>query len=149
VLAKWNELFAWLPMESVLYENRPQYYDAIGAARKANDSGAFIEFTLSALLETVEAQAKHKDEHRDKHRDKHRDGQLSDTMIAVLKALEAKSLSRQELFDAIVMKNDFRAFKRNIEPLILDGYVEMTLPEKPSSKLQRYRLTDAGKVAIV
>jgi Fic family protein len=143
ILANWNEVFAWIPMELLVYERRPQYYDALQNAQKTNDSGEFIEFTLSAILGTLESQTKHKDEHRDKHRDEH----LPDTMIAVLKSLEAKSLSRQELFDAIGMKNDFRAFKRNIEPLITDGYVEMTLPDKPSSKLQKYRLTDAGRAA--
>jgi Fic family protein len=59
LLAKWTEIFAWIPMETVMYENRPQYYQAIRNAKKANDSGAFIEFILSALLETIEAQAKH------------------------------------------------------------------------------------------
>ncbi|WP_205737050.1 Fic family protein [Acetobacterium paludosum] len=53
VLAKWNTIFAWIPMESVMFEKRPQYYDAIEAARKSNDSGVFIEFTLSAVLDTV------------------------------------------------------------------------------------------------
>ncbi len=58
LLAQWNAIFAWIPMESVLYQNRPQYYKAIEAARKANDSGVFIEFTLSALCEIIEEQAK-------------------------------------------------------------------------------------------
>ena len=56
LLAKWNEIFAWIPMESVLYENRPQYYQAIEDARKVNDSGVFIEFTLSAVFEIISAQ---------------------------------------------------------------------------------------------
>jgi Fic family protein len=56
LLAKWNEIFAWIPMESVLYQNRSQYYQAIAEARKANDSGLFIEFTLSALLDIITAQ---------------------------------------------------------------------------------------------
>jgi Fic family protein len=25
MLAQWNALFAWIPMKSVLYQNRPQY----------------------------------------------------------------------------------------------------------------------------
>jgi len=53
VLAKWKEIFAWIPMESVLYENRPEYYKAIENARKTNDSAAFIEFSLSAIYKTV------------------------------------------------------------------------------------------------
>ena len=44
-------------MESVLFQNRLQYYESIEAARKANDSGPFIEFMLLALLNTLKAQA--------------------------------------------------------------------------------------------
>jgi Fic family protein len=58
ILAKWNPLFEWIPMESVVYEKRQDYYGALHAAQNANDSGVFIEFVLSVLLETVEAQAK-------------------------------------------------------------------------------------------
>jgi Fic family protein len=152
IMAKWKEVFAWMPMESVIYEKRPRYYDALLKAQRENDSGEFIELTLSAILETLEAQAKRKVEHKVEHkvepRDKREDERLSVAMIAALKALEAKSLSRQELFDAIGLRNDFRAFKRNIEPLIAAGYVEMTVPEKPSSKSQKYRLTDDGQAAI-
>lgn len=148
LLARWNNIFAWIPMESVLYRNRPQYYQAIRDAGKANDSSVFIEFTLSALLDIIIAQEKHMVEHKDKHKDKHKDERLSDTMILVLKALEAKSLSRKDIFAAIGMKSDFRAFKRNVEPLLIDEYIEMTLPDKPNSKLQKYRLTEKGKATI-
>jgi len=43
------------------------------------------------------------------------------------------------------MNNDYRAFKRHIEPLIKAGYIEMTVPDKPNSKLQKYKLTDKRK----
>jgi Fic family protein len=58
ILAKWNEVFAWIPMESLVYEKRPQYYDALQNAQRKNDSGEFIEFTLSAILDAIRAQAK-------------------------------------------------------------------------------------------
>ena len=67
ILAKWNTIFAWIPMESVLYQNRSHYYQAIEAARIVNDSGAFIEFTLSALYDTISAQEKHQTSLKDKH----------------------------------------------------------------------------------
>ena len=70
MLAKWNELFAWIPMESILYENRQQYYTAIEDARKANDSGVFIEFTLSAIAEIITEQAKRQGEDIDSGKDK-------------------------------------------------------------------------------
>jgi Fic family protein len=53
ILSKWNDIFAWIPMESVIYEKRQEYYDAIEAARDENDSAPFIEYTLSALYSSV------------------------------------------------------------------------------------------------
>ena len=152
LLAKWKTIFAWIPMESLVYEKRPQYYETLQNVQKNSNSGEFIEFTLFAILETLEAQARHQARHKEKHIDEHIDKhiveQLPDTMLAVLKALKSKNLSRNEIFAAISLNNDYRAFKRNIEPLLTDGYIEMTVPDKPSSKLQKYRLTDKGKAAI-
>jgi Fic family protein len=49
ILSQWNDIFSMIPMESVIYEKRLGYYEAIEASRKDNDSGQFIEFMLSAL----------------------------------------------------------------------------------------------------
>jgi predicted transcriptional regulator len=127
--------------------NRVQYYQAIKDSRKTNDSGAFIEFTLSALLDSIKAQAKHQDKHQDKHQVKHQ-VKLSETMLSVLKSLKHANLSRKEIFTAIGMKGDTRAGRRSIEPLLTDGYIEMTVPDKPNSKLQKYRLTEKGKAVL-
>ncbi len=143
LLAKWNDIFAWIPMESVLYQNRPEYYQAIENARQANDSGVFIEFTLSSLYDIIAAQEKHQVRHKEKHQ-----VQLSDTQIEVLKALKKTTLSRKEIFAAIGMNGDSRSFKRHIEPLLADGFIKMTVPDKPNSRLQKYRLTDSGKAFI-
>ena len=143
LLAKWNAIFAWIPMESVLYQNRPEYYQAIENAHRANDSGVFIEFTLSALYDIIASQEKHQVRHKDEHQ-----VQLSDTQIEVLKALEDITLSRKEIFATIRMNGDSRSFKRHIEPLLADGFIEMTVPDKPNSRLQKYRLTDNGKKFI-
>ncbi|GHU21555.1 Fic family protein [Alphaproteobacteria bacterium] len=143
LLAQWNSIFAWIPMESVLYQNRPQYYQAIENAREVNDSSAFIEFTLSALLEIIESQAKHQVKYKDKHQ-----VDLSEVALAVLKSLENNTLSRKEIFEAIGLSNGSRAFRRHIEPLLSCGFIEMTVPDKPNSRLQKYRLTNKGTAAI-
>jgi Fic family protein len=62
LLTHWKDLFAWIPMESILYQRRPQYYQAIAAASRANDSAVFIEFSLAAILEIVEEQTNHEDQ---------------------------------------------------------------------------------------
>jgi Fic family protein len=143
LLAKWKSLFAWIPMESVIYKNRPQYYKAIEDARDVNDSGAFIEFTLSAIYDVIAKDAKRKKKHQDKHQ-----VESSDVQITILKLLETQTLSRKEIFTAIGMNSDSRSYKRHIEPLIEKGFVEMTVPDKPNSKLQKYRLSQADKNAV-
>jgi Fic family protein len=148
VLAKWNGVFAWIPMESLLYEHRTAYYQAIEKARRANDSAVFIEFTLSAIAKIIAAQEKHQVEHKVRHRVEHkvkRKVAWNDVQLAVLAALRNGSLSRKAIFAAIAMSNDSRSFKRNVQPLIDGGLIEMTVPDKPNSKLQKYRLTVHGR----
>ena len=57
LLSQWNPAFAWLPIESIIYDNQQAYYNAINASNDAVDSTPFIEFMLSviksALMEAV------------------------------------------------------------------------------------------------
>ncbi|MDR1180705.1 MAG: Fic family protein [Bacteroidales bacterium] len=54
ILSKWNELFAWLPVETVVYENQQDYYDALAGSQKTGDSESFIEFMLKSILRALE-----------------------------------------------------------------------------------------------
>ena len=119
--------------------NRPQYYGAIQNARKANDSGPFIEFTLSAIYEIITEQARRQVKHEVQHQ-----VELSAVQLAALKSLHDKTLSRKEIFALIGMNGDSRSFKRHIEPLLTEGLIGMTIPDKPNSSLQKYRLIDKG-----
>ena len=49
LLTRWDPLFAWLPVESVIHERQQEYYDAINASDNAGESTVFIEFMLSAI----------------------------------------------------------------------------------------------------
>lgn len=49
-LSKWYEFFAWLPIETIVYENQAEYYAVLGRAGKTADSTEFIEFMLDAIL---------------------------------------------------------------------------------------------------
>lgn len=144
LLAKWNGIFAWIPMESVLYQKRPKYYESIEKSREPNDSGVFIEYTLSAIYDMLILQEKHQEKHQEEHQEKYQ-RELNQVELSILSAFHANPLSKKELFDAIGIKGDSRAFKRNIKPLIDSELIEMTVPDKPTSKLQRYRLTDSGR----
>jgi hypothetical protein len=54
-------------------------------------------------------------------------------------------MSREEL-QTILGLRDRKSFgARYLEPALAEGLVEMTLPGKPNSRLQRYRLTERGR----
>ncbi len=53
-LARWNEVFASLPMESVVFKNRPQYYESLRSSQRDNDATGFIEFTLRTILDAIQ-----------------------------------------------------------------------------------------------
>ena len=53
ILSGWNEIFAWLPIETVVYENQQGYYDALHQAEQSTDSGVFIEFMLDAIYQVL------------------------------------------------------------------------------------------------
>ena len=59
LLSKWNQLFAWVPVESIIHDRQSEYYRAINESNQAADSTKFIEFMLSAiksaLLEITDA----------------------------------------------------------------------------------------------
>jgi Fic family protein len=54
ILSRWNELLAWLPVETVVYENQQGYYHALQMSQATGDSGVFIDFMLSAILQALE-----------------------------------------------------------------------------------------------
>ena len=53
ILANWHPIFAWIPIETLIYENQQQYYNVLEMADKNNDSSVFIEFMLDIILSTL------------------------------------------------------------------------------------------------
>jgi len=54
-------------------------------------------------------------------------------------------MSRRELQDLLNLKNAEHFRKTYLQPAIREGLVEMTIPDKPRSSKQRYRLTRRGR----
>lgn len=50
LLMRWNPLFAWLPVESVVKEHQQAYYDAIAQSDALGESTPFVRFMLRTLL---------------------------------------------------------------------------------------------------
>jgi len=60
-------------------------------------------------------------------------------------AIEIAELSRKEIFEKLNIKHKPTFREDYLNPSRDAGLVEMTIPDKPQSKLQKYRLTAKGK----
>ena len=55
------------------------------------------------------------------------------------------ALSNANILEAFGLKSRRRLRETYIDPSLADGLVEPTIPEKPTSRLQKYRLTEKGR----
>lgn len=70
LLSKWNPVFAWLPVESIIHDRQQEYYKAINASNEAGESTVFIEFMLSAIKASLIEAIRTSDEMSDEKMDK-------------------------------------------------------------------------------
>jgi Fic family protein len=139
ILSQWNPLFAYLPVESVIRDRQSEYYRVLAVCDKAGNSTAFIQFMLDALLVSLrEVVGKTSSGEQV-------DEQVSEQVAQMLRACARNPKSKAELLEAAGLANAYLNYKRHIFPLIESGVLELTLPDKPNSRLQKYRLTPKGK----
>ena len=53
ILSKWEPLFAWLPIESLIYERQSEYYKALAISDNEGKSTKFIEFMLTVIRDVL------------------------------------------------------------------------------------------------
>jgi Fic family protein len=130
LLANEEELFYYLPVESIIKKKQQAYYDAISKSNQEGSSTVFIEFMLDAIIETMNETLKQSNIET---------GSLSIQAKKLLTVLEEGiPYTTIELMDSVGIKSR-ASFKKNyLDPLLQSGMIEMTIPEKPMSRNQRY-----------
>lgn len=53
ILSRWNQLFAYIPVETMVYRHQKEYYQAINQSTAKANSTIFIEFMLRMIGEAV------------------------------------------------------------------------------------------------
>lgn len=121
-------------MESLIFENQAEYYQALQESTQQADSAPFITFMLRMILDTVT---------------------ISTPEVAPEVTPEVRLLSvltsetiRQQLKEAFGLKGDEHFRKAYLLPALEVGLIEMTIPDKPHSSKQKYRLTDKGRQVV-
>lgn len=130
LLAKEEELFYYLPVESIIKKKQQEYYDAISRSNQEGASTVLIEFMLDAIIETMKETLKQSQTEK---------GSLSiqaKKLLAILE--EGIPYTTIELMEKVNIKSRASFKIHYLDPLIQSGMIEMTLPETPKSRNQRY-----------
>lgn len=136
ILARWNPLFADIPVESLIFEHQAEYYQAIQESTQKTDSAPFIAFMLRMILDTVTATTP-------------QGSPQATPQVSELLAVIQGEIGREALQSALGL-SDRKSFReRYLKPALTDGLIEMTIPDKPNSPLQQYRLTAKGRLWLI
>lgn len=132
ILTRWNPLFADIPVESLVHEHQLEYYQALQNSTDQTDSAPFIEFMLRMILDAVSSAAPQVAP------------QVTPQVERLLEMLDGE-MTREELQSALGLQDRKSFRERYLKPALAEGLIEMTIPGKPNSRLQKYRLTDKGQ----
>ncbi len=130
LLSKWNNIFEYLPIESQIKKYQEDYYKAISNSRINGNSNCFIEFMLKMIDESLDETIL-LSEKESKN--------ISEKVNKLLEVMDYDiPLSAIELMNRLKIKSKETLRDSYLKPAIKNGLVKMTLPDKPSSKNQRY-----------
>jgi Fic family protein len=130
ILSKWKQIFEYIPIESQIEKFQDEYYEAVSRCHVAGESTFFIEFMLSQIdkiLKNISVQIDEKDEY------------LPETVCKLLEIMEYDiPYTSSVLMEKLGLKAK-EGFRRNyLHPAMEMDLIQMTIPDKPSSRNQRY-----------
>ena len=138
ILKQWNPLLGQLPVESMVHNHQQAYYRAINSSTQQTDSAPFIEFMLGVIVETIDSGSAHTPQVSPQVTP-----QVSKLITVLNKSQSA--MNRAGLQQALALKDRHSFRERYLKPALAAGLVEMTIADKPNSRLQQYQLTARGK----
>lgn len=132
ILTRWHPLFADIPVESLVFAHQAEYYEALQESTDRTDCAPFIAFMLRMVLDAVTTATPQVAP------------QVTPQVGHLLAAL-AGEMGRAALQAALGLRDRKSFRERYLLPALAQGLIEMTIPERPNSRMQRYRLTDNGR----
>lgn len=132
LLGKWKNIFYWLPIENQIHKYQNDYYSTISKCHINGNSNEFIVFMLKMINETIINLVKNNNE------------QTFSNSIYLEKM--QRNLSKNiwytsnQILEKLHLKSKESLRKNYINPAIKCGLMIMEFPEKPTTKIQRYKI---------
>jgi Fic family protein len=135
-------VLAYLPVEAVIRDQQDAYYAALSTADRTAESTPFVEYMLQALSlalrEAVESESV-----TDPVNDL-----VTDPVKRLLLTLENRALKTSELMGELGLRHKATFRSNYLKPALVAGFVKMSDPQSPNSPVQKYLLTETGRLKI-
>lgn len=129
-LTKWNKVFEYIPIESQIEKFQDEYYENIAKCHSEGNSDIFIQFMLEQIdriLSEIIEQISLGDE------------DLSEYVKRLLDVMEYDiPYTLSALMELLELKSKETIRRHYIHPALKLNLIQMTLPDKPQSRNQRY-----------
>lgn len=130
ILSEWKPIFEYIPIESQIEKFQDEYYDSIAKCHVAGESTIFIEFMLSQIdkiLDDISIQITKDNE------------QLTEYIKKLLDVMEYDvPYTSNALMEKVGLKSKEGFLRNYLRPATEMNLVQMTIPDKPNSRNQRY-----------
>lgn len=134
LLGQWNGMFFWMPVEDMIRRHQQEYYDAIGQSTAKTDAAPFVEFMLDIILQTLRDPLYQTEDAQESS------GHYGEYIDKLLEVLGTKELSAGEIMQGLGLSHRPTLRNNYLNPALKLGLIEMTVPDKPNSSRQKYRL---------
>jgi len=153
ILKQYNDVFIYLPLDSVIARKKSRLNAVLAASTKHSNGTPFIEFMLEMINKALQAfeypntnklikppQVKPLSKGQGSSQVK----KLLNVMRLEQKKSKESAFKREKLQELLGLSDKKSFTKRYLKPALEAGMVEMTIPDKPTSRLQQYQLTRLG-----
>jgi len=149
LLFRWKPVFLELPIEAMIYDHQQEYHAILDQPIAVASATRFIEFMLERISDACDATIKlrndqdsNQDNVQDRDQDNNQDSDHNyDQVKSVCNLLKNGPLSASKLMQKLKLSHRANFRKNYLKPALNSGLIERTIPDKPTSRCQKYRLT--------
>lgn len=129
-LTKWNPIFEYIPIESQIEKFQDEYYDAIAKCHTEGNSNTFILFILKQIDKILDEITEQISVYAEN---------VSEYVKRLLDVMEYDMpYTLTSLMELLGLKSKETIRRHYIHPALELNLIQMTIPDKPQSRNQRY-----------
>jgi Fic family protein len=129
LLSKWKPIFAWTPIETVVKERQQEYYNTYEECNAAGSSTAFIVYMLKAISDSLDTLIVDCKKYITN---------VTPQVQKLLDIIEYIPMSAKQIAEKLRLKSSAGLKRNYLDKAIELGFVKMTEPANPNSRMQRY-----------